>query len=102
MARSRRVKREHHVVAWALCAARTPHDLAPCEVRLTRQGTHRMDSDNLQGAFKAVRDEVARWLDIDDGGDEVTWVYAPQRIRPGAATVTIEFFPKPTIVADRG
>jgi hypothetical protein len=91
MRRARRVKRERLVVAWALQAARIPHDLAPCTVRFTRHGTRRMDDDNLIGAFKAVRDEVARWLGVDDGGEEVTWDYAPQRIGPGPATVTIDF-----------
>lgn len=38
-------------------------------VRFVRIGGKRMDSDNLVGGFKAVRDQVARWLGVDDGDE---------------------------------
>lgn len=44
-------------------------------VTLIRFGGRRMDTDNLCGAFKAVRDEVAQWINIDDGSDRLEWRY---------------------------
>jgi hypothetical protein len=40
---------------------------APVIVLLVREGGRRMDSDNLAGAFKAIRDAIAAWIGIDDG-----------------------------------
>lgn len=39
----------------------------PCVVRLTRIGPKALDTDNLAGAFKAVRDQIAKEIGIDDG-----------------------------------
>lgn len=54
--------------------------LFPVEVTLTRIGLRKLDSDNLQGALKAVRDQVAKQLGVDDGyADPVRWLYASER-----------------------
>lgn len=45
----------------------------PCEVRIVRVAPGRLDDDNLARACKAVRDEVARWLGVDDRDERVTW-----------------------------
>jgi hypothetical protein len=45
-------------------------------VTLTRLGGRALDSDNLTGAFKAIRDKVARRLGIDDGSPRLCWQYA--------------------------
>ena len=43
-------------------------------VCLTRLAGGRIDDDNLAGAFKHVRDEIARWLGCDDNpGAPVRW-----------------------------
>ena len=43
-------------------------------VCLTRLSMGRLDDDNLAGAFKHVRDEIARWLGCDDNpGAPVRW-----------------------------
>ena len=44
-------------------------------VTLTRVGPRAMDDDNVQGALKAVRDEVAKQLRIDDGSPLIRWRY---------------------------
>jgi hypothetical protein len=51
----------------------------PLVCTLTRVSGGTLDSDNLQGAFKGVRDAVARELGIDDGGPEVDWQYRQER-----------------------
>lgn len=47
-------------------------------VTLTRVGKRLLDGDNLQGAFKAVRDEIAFWLGVDDGSEVFCWEYAQE------------------------
>jgi hypothetical protein len=48
-------------------------------VTLTRVGPRELDDDNLASAFKAVRDEVADFVGLDDGSKRFTWAYAQQR-----------------------
>lgn len=48
----------------------------PATVKLTRYGVRLLDSDNLAGGFKAVRDALAHLLGIDDGDPRITWHYA--------------------------
>jgi len=88
-ARSRRVKAERETVAWGLKKVQAP--LPPCCVVLTRLGPSRgLDDDNLAGSLKAVRDQVADWLGIDDRhSDLVRYRYAQRRAKDWA--VTIEF-----------
>ena len=63
--RAKRVRKEREAVAWTLKAACRPP--TPCSVRLTRLApSGGVDDDNLVGALKAVRDEIAAWLGIDD------------------------------------
>lgn len=87
--RAKRVKAERQATAWALLMAGY-NPFTPCTVRLTRVApSNGLDDDNLSGALKAVRDEVASWLGIDDKrSDLVRYVYAQQR---GPWAVGIEF-----------
>ncbi len=87
-ARSSRVKKERKTVAWSLVGKQRPP--IPCSVRLTRVApSGGVDDDNLAGALKAVRDQVAAWLGIDDRhSQQVRYVYA-QKCGPWG--VTIEF-----------
>ena len=39
----------------------------PKVVRMIRHGKAQLDSDNLAGAFKAVRDEIAAFFGVSDG-----------------------------------
>lgn len=45
----------------------------PAVITFTRHSPHLLDSDNLAGAFKHVRDQVAREIGIDDGDPAVEW-----------------------------
>lgn len=87
--RSSRVKKERKAVAWSLVGQQRP--AIPCSVRLTRvsPGHVEIDDDNLPGALKAVRDQIAEWLGIDDRHrNQVRYVYAQKR---GPWGVTIEW-----------
>lgn len=88
MARSRRVKTERAHVAWALVNVSKP--ALPCVVTLTRVApSNGLDDDNLAGACKGVRDQVAAWLGVDDKrADVVRYEYRQER---GPWAVRIEF-----------
>lgn len=49
----------------------------PVCITLTRHDARLLDTDNLGGAFKSVRDELARIYGVDDAPDgKITWAYA--------------------------
>lgn len=62
----------------------------PADVFLTRIAPRKLDSDNLAASFKHVRDEVARWLGVDDGIESVVWHYAQRQGKPKEYAVMIE------------
>lgn len=86
--KAKRVKAEREATGWALKGKPLPP--IPCSVRLTRVSPRGVaDDDNLVGAMKAVRDEVAAWLGIDDKHrNQVRYVYEQAR---GPWGVRIEF-----------
>lgn len=103
-ARARKRKRERSVTALFMRAAYRkahpyfaplPHPRgfmppwAELKVTLTRIGPRKLDSDNVQGALKAVRDEVAAQFGVDDGDPRITWEYA-QETGPYSVRVCIE------------
>lgn len=51
----------------------------PVIVSLERVGKRKMDDDGLSASFKAIRDGIASKLGIDDGSDDIRFVYS-QRI----------------------
>lgn len=79
MARHRRVKKERQAVAWALAGKTKPS--LPVVVTLTRLAPSRGldEGDNLEGSLKAVRDQIAEWLGVDDRDQRVKWEYAQRR-----------------------
>jgi hypothetical protein len=44
-------------------------------IGLTRISPRRLDTDNVVGACKSVRDQIAHELGVDDGDDRLVWVY---------------------------
>lgn len=52
----------------------------PSVVTFTRHACRVMDSDNLAGAFKHIRDQLAREIGIDDGDERVHYRYDQKRI----------------------
>lgn len=65
----------------------------PCLVTLTRLGpSNGLDDDNLAGALKAIRDQIAEWLGVDDRKREVVR-YQYEQQRAEAWGVRIEWAP---------
>jgi hypothetical protein len=64
----------------------------PILVRFTVITVQKMDDDNLQSSVKYYRDEVARWLGVDDGDPRVKYVALWERYRGKSIRgVRIEF-----------
>ena len=71
-ARKRRFDDQAYAVrmCWPGCNQR-----GPMVVTLTKLGGKKLDTDNLAGSMKAIRDQIAALLGIDDGDDRLTWQY---------------------------
>jgi hypothetical protein len=54
-----------------------------------RVAPRRLDDDNAVAAMKGVRDEVARWLRVDDGSARVRFV-VQQDPGPYAVRIVVE------------
>jgi hypothetical protein len=68
----------------------------PLAVTLTRIGPRKLDSDNLASGFKAVRDEIARIIGIDDGDSRITWRYDQRKGKPREYSAIIRIEPLTT------
>ena len=89
LARKRRVQQERAMTALMLRGHLRPDGGFPVVVELTRISPRLADGDNAIGGCKALRDEVAAWLGVDDGDAErVRWFYRQER-GPFAVRVTI-------------
>lgn len=74
--RAKRAKAQRNVVALVLRATvtRSMMLVAPLDVTITRVAPSRgLDSDNLAGSAKHVRDQIAAELGVDDRDDRVCW-----------------------------
>lgn len=83
----KRKKEQREVARMAVAAhlANTPMS-PPLLVTLTRIGPRKLDSDNVVGGFKFVRDGVAKALGIDDGDRKrIGWNYAQRASSPKSA-----------------
>ncbi len=97
-ARARRVKAQRAAARILIWAARRGADsfserlaqAGHAEIRLVRVAPRKLDSDNLAGAFKAIRDGVADALGVNDGDPRITWLYDQRRGRPREYTVEVE------------
>lgn len=85
--RAARVKAERAATSLIVKAFPTP-----CIVRLVRLSSALCDDDNLQGACKAIRDEIAKICGVDDGPrGPITWAYGQDKCKRGREGVRVEF-----------
>ena len=86
-ARSQRVRAERRETFYVLKPLHPPP--SPVVVTMTRLGpSNGLDDDNLRGALKGVRDEIAEWFGIDDRDPRVTWEYGQRRAKDWGVEVT--------------
>lgn len=60
------------------------------EVKLVRISPGELDDDNVRGAMKAIRDEVAEWIGLDDRDPLIVWKYGQEKADRGTAGVRVE------------
>ncbi len=75
---------------WAVWRWVEINDAPGYAVTLTRIGKRKLDSDNLQGGFKAIRDAIAKAFGIDDGSDRWGWRYDQRVEKRYGIEITIE------------
>lgn len=64
-------------------------------VHLVRVAPRMLDSDNLEGAFKALRDGIAMGLEIDDRSDAVHYLVSQTKGAPKQHLVRVELYLEP-------
>lgn len=87
-AKARRTK-VHRNAALAIPAWTLPS--LPCTVILTRVAPRKLDGDNLQSGFKALRDGIADRLGIADNDPRVRWQYRQAKGKPKEYAARVEF-----------
>jgi hypothetical protein len=89
-ARAARVKKERGGAFLVVRMGACYPDSLPVVVTLTRLSAGTLDSDNLQGAMKAIRDGVADAYGVADNDPLITWKYEQERCARGNYGVRIE------------
>lgn len=97
-ARQKRVKAQRLTTALALRANRVAHQIEDKHgkvkagerlvVALVRVSPRLLDDDNLAGAFKAIRDEIAKYFGVNDGDrSRIRFEYAQVKGKPSAVQI---------------
>jgi hypothetical protein len=89
-AKACRVRTHRQVTAMSLAAMQGRPPAPPLTITMTRVAPRRLDDDNLASGFKAVRDGIADWLEVDDGDRRLTWQYAQRKGKPLEYAAEIE------------
>lgn len=90
LARSRRVKAERSIAFYGVKQLGLQTVPNPAVVTMTRLSPGVLDSDNLQGALKAVRDGVADAFGMADNDPRIQRRYAQEKCKRGDFAVRIE------------
>lgn len=89
--RHRRRKKQRQDIGLFLNTCKRPR--LPCDVWLTRIAPRQLDpGDNLNNSMKAIRDQIAVFLGVDDNDERVRWRYQQRRGEPREYAVLIEIF----------
>lgn len=86
--RAKRVRAERLAANFGIRSPNMPS--LPIRVTMTRLSAGSLDDDNLQGAFKAIRDGVADAYGVPDNDPRITWLYAQERCKRGEFGVRVE------------
>lgn len=94
--RAKRAKSQRTTVAMVLRSMVAPVPKLPLDVTIVRTAPGRLDSDNLQGSGKHVRDGVADFIGVDDGNPGYRWNVEQTCAGRGVYSVTIKLTPRIT------
>ena len=92
-ARAKRARFERQLAYFTLLGTRAEAPAGRVRVTLTRVVPPRgrmLDSDNLHGSLKAVRDGVADWLQRQDNDPGIEWRYAQAKAALWAVSIRID------------
>lgn len=92
--RAKRAKSQRATAAMLLRSLVGQPPALPLDITITRTSAGCLDSDNLQGSAKHVRDGIADWIGVDDGNPGYTWRVEQSRGARGAVAVTIRIAPR--------
>ena len=84
------MNKSHRMAARNAMAQVAQAPALPLTIVLTRIGPKTLDTDNLAGGFKAVRDGIADWLGVDDGSSQLDWQYLQRSAGAGVYAVEVE------------
>lgn len=86
-----RAKRQRFATATLLFSAFRAAPRPPDSITLTRIAPRSLDSDNLAGSFKAVRDGIQDWCGVNDR--DLVFVYAQRKgkAKEYAVEITMEW-----------
>ncbi len=83
------LKKEQKGIVFAYLFGRTL-PMLPATITLTRTGPRKLDDDNLSGAFKYVRDQIAKAYGVDDGSDLYAWRYEQRTGKAASIEIQID------------
>lgn len=96
-AKAKRVKAERDLVrlVWRSTGNRATREAVAgkqvVRVSFVRVGPRLLDSDNLGGALKGIRDQIADELGVSDGPHTgIEWLYSQAKGQPGEWAVAVE------------
>lgn len=90
--KSRRTTEQRHVTRYMVMneLCRQGVSFTRGTVKLIRLAPRTLDSDNLQSAFKAVRDGLADAIKINDGKPEVVYTYDQEQSKAYGFRIEME------------
>lgn len=93
-ARARRAKAHRHATYYAIAAAAKPaKSPLPCVVTIMRVAPRPLDTDNLAISAKAIRDQIAYHLGVNDNDPRVEWRYKQCKGEPKVYEVFVTIEP---------
>lgn len=87
--KARRVQRQRDLARMLTARPLWARKAWPLRVTITRIAPRSLDSDNLVGSAKAVRDGIADALGVDDKDPRVEWRVEQRKGRPGEYAVEV-------------
>ena len=78
------------LVAWRQHVGAGSQMPRPLKIVLTLRSSRKLDSDNLAGAFKGIRDQIAAELGTDDGDESVQYCYGWEKLSKRTTVARVE------------
>jgi hypothetical protein len=76
-------------IFWKMCCAPDRFNF-PVKVIFTRHASRLLDSDNLAGSFKHVRDALCKIIGIDDGASQISFEYQQEKLSNRDYRISVE------------